>query len=98
MSLEHVLFFKLKPMTDDQWKELHAFAMSFKHTIPGIVDVHFGPTIRSDRAQGYTHGYRVLMKDEATLDLYGPHPEHLKFKELLGPLVEDKPIVLDWFF
>lgn len=40
-------------------------------------------------AQGCNWVVMVKLADEAALEAYLPHPEHVKVKELQGPLVED---------
>ncbi|KAK3251425.1 hypothetical protein CYMTET_39235 [Cymbomonas tetramitiformis] len=50
---------------------------------------------RSDVNQGFSHLVVVKLKDTKHLEQYLPHPEHIKLKELQGPLIE-KIMVLDW--
>ena len=45
--------------------------------IPGLVDFHWGQNIGPEnRRGGFTHGFTMDFQDRASLDDYGPHPQH----------------------
>ena len=44
----------------------------------------------TDRANGFTHGLLVTLKDKAALEAYGPHPEHVAVAK---PLKEDADLM-----
>eukprot|EP00026_Physarum_polycephalum_P022596 Phypoly_transcript_26790.p1 GENE.Phypoly_transcript_26790~~Phypoly_transcript_26790.p1 ORF type:complete len:104 (+),score=18.37 Phypoly_transcript_26790:162-473(+) len=97
--IEHVLFFKLKPLTDEEYTKLYTMAMGLKEKIPGILEISLGKHTLwnpNDRSGGYTHGFRVKFVDSEALKVYGPHEEHQKFVALLSTLRESPPLCLDW--
>jgi hypothetical protein len=45
--------------------------------IPGLIDCHWGHNIAPvERRGGFTHGFTMDFVDQASLDAYGPHPQH----------------------
>ena len=45
--------------------------------IPGLVDCHWGENLApAERRENFTHGFSMDFVDRASLDAYGPHPEH----------------------
>ena len=45
--------------------------------VPGLIDFHWGANLApAERRDGYTHGFSMDFADRASLDAYGPHPEH----------------------
>jgi hypothetical protein len=74
--IEHIVLFRWAEGTSTEAMENAMTELrKLKDKIPGIVDLSCGANF-SDRAKGYTHGLVVRFKDRASLDSYGPHPEH----------------------
>ena len=45
--------------------------------MPGLVSFHWGQNIApAERRAGFTHGFSMDFVDQASLDAYGPHPQH----------------------
>lgn len=45
--------------------------------IPGLLNCHWGHNVApEERRAGYTHGFTMDFVDQASLDAYGPHPQH----------------------
>ena len=60
-------------------------------SIPGVRNLIVGMGIKPD----YSHPICLVMEfdDEAALQAYQVHPEHVRFRdEILGPLVGDKKV------
>ena len=46
-------------------------------SIPGLIDFHWGANIAPvERRGGFTHGFSMDFVDRASLEAYGPHPQH----------------------
>lgn len=45
--------------------------------IPGLLDCRWGENVAPvERRDGFTHGFSMDFVDQASLEAYGPHPEH----------------------
>jgi hypothetical protein len=45
--------------------------------IAGLVSFHWGANVApEERSAGFTHGFTMDFVDQASLDAYGPHPQH----------------------
>lgn len=45
--------------------------------VPGLVNFHWGANIApEERRAGFTHVFTMDFVDQASLDGYGPHPQH----------------------
>ena len=92
-------------------EELHALERAFL-ALPSLVvgggerpervmlEASFGPNFTPARANGYTHGLRVLFPDKEALALYATHPAHVAFVHML-PLDTDSSadppvLAVDW--
>ncbi len=96
--LRHVVMFKFKDdasAADVRMIE-NAFA-ALPSKIGLIYDFEWGTDVSvEDLHAGYTHCFFVTFLTEADRDAYIPHPEHKKFGELLGPVL-DKVMVVDYW-
>jgi hypothetical protein len=46
-------------------------------SMPGLMNFHWGHNIAPpERRGGFTHGFSMDFVDQASLDAYGPHPQH----------------------
>jgi len=80
MPVEHIVFFKLKPLTEEQFLDIQKSFVALKDLIPGILEISFGKNIsQDDAAAGFDHALRVLFVDEASLRAYAPHAAHQAF-------------------
>ncbi len=63
--------------------------------IPGLLDCRWGENIAvPERREGFTHGFTMDFVDRASLDAYGPHPEHKPVAPLVRAAFE-RTVVLD---
>jgi hypothetical protein len=88
----HVVLIRLKEAEKTAWvlEQAHDVLGS----VPGVKNLRVGAGIKSD----YAHPIAFVMEfdDEAALEAYQDHPEHVRFRdELLAPLVDDK-LVFDY--
>ena len=89
-QIMHIVLFK---WTDEATKAaIQAAAQALidlKDKVPGILEISCGSNF-SDRSQGFTHALVVRFKDRATLEAYGPHPDHqLVVHNHIGPIRAD---------
>ncbi len=96
--LRHVVCFKFKPgATPEQIRKVETEFVALKSRIPQIAALEWGTDNSPEKlADGFTHCFIVTFKTEADRDVYLPHPEHLKFVEILKPILE-KPFVIDFW-
>ena len=86
----HVVLIRLK----DAGKTAYVLeqARDVLGSVPGVKNLRVGEGIKSDT----THPIAFVMEfdDDAALEAYQVHPEHVRFRdELLSPLVDDKLVV-----
>jgi hypothetical protein len=76
--VRHVLL--LQPRTGITPQAIDACRMaltSLVGRIPGLLDCKRGENIApAERRDGFTHGFSMDFVDQASLEAYGPHPEH----------------------
>jgi hypothetical protein len=77
--VRHILLLQQRPdATADEIDACRAGLASLVGPIPGLLDFHWGanfaPVARRD---GFTHGFSMDFADRASLDGYGPHPQHV---------------------
>ena len=86
--VRHVVVFKFKASTTtEQVTEVTNALRSLKGKIPGILSFEHGVNNSPEKKDlGFNHVYLLTFKDAASRDGYLPHPEHVKFGELLGKL------------
>lgn len=89
--LRHVVLFKFKEeVTKEQIEEVTLAFAKLPSKIDAIVDFEWGTDVSVEgKAKGFTHGFVVGFRDEAGRDEYLPHPAHLEFVKLVGPLLDD---------
>lgn len=93
--VEHIVLIKLKPeVTQEQKQSLIQALRGLKGKTPGMVDLSAGETF-TDRHDGYTIGLVVRFTDRRALDVYGPHPNHVPVKQMVGELA-DRVIAVDY--
>ncbi len=95
---EHIVAFKFN--ANYQPQEEHRLVetlLALKDQVPGIVELTAGvnTTEETDNIHGYTLGLRVTFEDQEALRLYGPHPAHQAFVQLLEGIIENV-VVIDY--
>jgi hypothetical protein len=61
--------------------------LAFRHTIPGLVEINYGPNV-SPRGQGYEFIGHMKFTDKAACDAYTVHPLHQALLAWLVPLID----------
>ncbi|MFV0446059.1 MAG: Dabb family protein [Planctomycetaceae bacterium] len=96
--LRHVVLFKF---TDDakpaQIKAVETAFAALPSKIDAIHGFEWGTNNSPEpHAQGYTHCFLVTFRTEEDREKYLPHPEHLKFVEVLKPILDQVHVVDYW--
>ena len=96
--VEHLVLFKWKEeATPAAIEQVLEGLRSLKTKVPGIVELTCGENFTA-RSKGYTHGLAVRLQDRASLEGYGPHPEHRKILDnYITPILADI-LALDYEF
>jgi Stress responsive A/B Barrel Domain len=76
--LRHVLLLQQRPdATSNDIEACRAALMGLVGPIAGLVNCHWGENIApEERRGGFTHGFTMDFVDRASLEAYGPHPQH----------------------
>jgi hypothetical protein len=94
--IRHVLL--LQPRSDSTPASIDACRSALRSLvgrIPGLLDCRWGENMAaSERREGFTHGFTMDFVDAASLDAYGPHPEHRPVAALVRATFE-RIVVLD---
>lgn len=83
--LRHILLLKPNPeITPEAVEACRAALAALVGVIPGLIDFHWGNNLAApERHGGYSYGFSMDFHDRASLDAYGPHPEHLQAASLV---------------
>jgi hypothetical protein len=98
-QVNHVILLWLKDPSNLHQKQQVIEATESLRDIPGVVDIRVGESIPSKRAvvdDSFTLGIRMLFSDEAAMERYVSHPEHVKtVTQSIMPFV-DKIVIYDF--
>jgi hypothetical protein len=96
-KVRHIVMFKFKDSaTPEQIKAVEVAFKALPSKIPQIRGFEWGTNISPENMnQGFTHCFFVTFDNEQDRDAYLPHPEHKKFGQSLGPIL-DKVMVIDY--
>ena len=96
--LRHVVMFKFTDGTpEEKVREIEKRFAALPLQIETICDFEWGTDVSVENLQqGFTHCFVVTFRSEEDRATYLPHPQHLKFVELVKPHV-DKVLVLDYW-
>jgi Stress responsive A/B Barrel Domain len=84
----HIFGFRWKPEATEADKARAAQdILSFRNTIPGLIEVTVGPNL-SERAQGYSFAGCMQFTSRAAFYAYVPHPAHTALLAWLLPLID----------
>lgn len=88
--IHHLVVLKVKKGTKpEQVTRAFAELAGLKQKIPGLLSFAGGPYSSPEGLNGgFTHGFVMTFRDAKARDVYLPHPEHEKVKELILPLLE----------
>ncbi len=90
--VEHIVLLKLKSgVLEAHLEALSDALLGMADEIPGIESITAGVNNSPEgKSQGYSYGFIVRFKDEASRDAYLPHPFHHQVAaDHIRPLVED---------
>ena len=97
-ELRHVVLFKFKESSSSV--DIETLEIAFKELcskISEIKDFEWGTNNSPENInKGFTHCFLLTFHSEKDRDNYLPHPEHVKFGNLLKPHLEDV-LVLDYW-
>jgi Stress responsive A/B Barrel Domain len=95
--IRHILLLQPRPDSTPQSIEACRGAITaLVGRIPGLIDCHWGENVApAERRDGFTHGFSMDFADRASLDAYGPHPEHKPAAALVRATFE-RIVVLDF--
>ena len=90
-KLRHVVCLKfVEGTTDAQIKELVAEVYAFPRTIPEMKAVEGGTNVSKEgHDKGFTHCFTMTFDDVKGLEVYLPHPEHVRVVEKFKHLFAD---------
>ena len=76
--VRHILLLQSRPdATAEEIDACRAGLAGLVGTIPGLLDFHWGTNFAPvERRGGFTHGFTMDFTDRASLEGYGPHPQH----------------------
>lgn len=96
--LRHMVLFKFKASAPkEQVAEVVKAFKALPGKIDAIHDFESGTDVSiENKSKGFTHGFLVTFRNEADRAIYLPHPDHKKFVELVGPVLDDV-IVFDYW-
>jgi len=88
--IRHLVFYRMKPGTSaEDENKLLAQARRELAKLPGVNNLKAGRNIRPS-GNDYTLALSMDFEDEAALDTYRVHPDHLAFiKSVVEPVVSD---------
>ena len=96
--LFHVVSIKFKSSaTKEQIKAVEDAFVALKDKIPGIATLDWGTNVSPEKHdKGFTHCFVLSFASEKDRDAYLPHPEHKKFGQVLGPVLDDVMVIDFW--
>ncbi|KAN0032503.1 hypothetical protein ACTFIV_006402 [Dictyostelium citrinum] len=93
-SLEHIVFFMLKPFKNNEMETIKRIIYEIT-LIKGVVYCYFEKNL-SERSKGYNYFLRIGFENENDLLVYQPHLSHAKLKNFLNNYVMDM-LILDFY-
>jgi hypothetical protein len=83
--VRHILLLQPRPESSPEAIEACRLAITgLVGRIPGLIDCHWGENFGpAARTEGLTLGFSMDFADRASLDAYGPHPDHRAAAELV---------------
>lgn len=97
-SLRHLVLLKFNAgASREQIQEALECFQGLGTRIDSIVSLECGTNNSPEgKTQGYTHAFVLTFQSAADRDAYLPHPEHQKFVDLAGPILEDVCVFDYW--
>lgn len=96
--LQHVVLFEFKAgVKPEEVKKAEEAFKALPSAIKEIKKLEWGINNSPENLnQEFTHCFIISFASEKDRDIYLPHPEHKKFVELVGPIIE-KVLVVDYW-
>jgi len=97
-KLRHVVLFKFKAdATPAQIDEVVGAFAKLPSLISEIQEYEWGTDVSPEKlSKGFTHCFFVTFATDADRDAYLTHPDHVRFVELLKPILDDATVVDYW--
>ena len=100
-QVKHVVLLRFRSEVPQETKdEIFAALAGLQDKIPGLLDFSGGPYSSPEGLnKGFTHGFVMTFANEASRDVYLPHPEHEKVKAIVFPALDgglDGVVAFDW--
>lgn len=96
--IEHIVLFRFKNSGDEAArKRLIEGLLGLNGKVPSIRSISSGLNF-SNRSDGYEVGLVIRFDDQAGLDSYQIHPEHVKVVETCVKPVVEKVLAVDYHF
>ncbi|AFY71628.1 Stress responsive alpha-beta barrel domain-containing protein [Thalassoporum mexicanum PCC 7367] len=100
LSVHHIVLIELKPTaTEADIEQITTDAYALLGQIPGVVNVEVGLKARDNlpiHIGDYDMALYLRMSQESDIDVFGPHPQHIEFRNRSAPKWQ-KIEVLDFF-
>ncbi|HEX3771040.1 MAG TPA: Dabb family protein [Polyangiaceae bacterium] len=95
--VRHVLMLQPRAgVTPQQIDSCRAALTGLVGRIPGLLDCKWGENLApAERREQFTHGFSMDFVDLASLQAYGPHPDHKPVAALVRTVFE-RVVVFDW--
>lgn len=91
--IKHIVLWRMKPeVTEEQVAEMKAQLEGLKGKVDALIDIEIGIDFQRKDASSDVSLYSVF-NDEAGLQAYATHPEHLKVVEFVKPLIAERRVV-----
>ena len=91
--VKHIVMWRMKPeVTEEQIAEMKAQLEGLKGKIAELIDIEVGIDFQRKEASSDVSLFSVF-NDEAGLNAYAIHPEHLKVVDFVKPLVAERRVV-----
>ncbi|MEN9937174.1 MAG: hypothetical protein RLZZ387_3753 [Chloroflexota bacterium] len=98
-GLRHIVAFTFREgAPEEHIRQITDAFRALQHAIPGIRSFEHGVNNSPEgKHLGFTHVYLLTFEDAAARDAYLPHPEHVRFGDLLRSLgVLEDVFVVDY--
>jgi hypothetical protein len=88
--IHHLVLLRIRrDVRPEEVARVFAALADLKGKIPGLLEFAGGPYSSPEGLnRGYTHGFAMIFHDAAARDVYLDHPEHVKVKEQVLPVLE----------
>ncbi len=91
--LRHIVFWRLKPEDKaENLLKMQQKLQGLKDKVPQVKGLETGVNIKTGNA-AWDIALWVSLEDEAALDAYQEHPEHVKVRDFIGSVTAERAVV-----